>query len=216
MKIYKICVFLFGIAIAIGLNWVFADNVTLPLLGKVIYIDPGHGGLDPGTVYQDIYEKNINLNISLALKKELEEKGATVYMTRDGDYDLSRPNATFRKKSDFDNRISLINNTKPDLYLSIHQNYLKDVSYFGPQVFYTPSNIKFASIMQKALNDELKDTRKIKQMPDIYMYEKLKSPGLLIECGFLSNAADRKKLTDKKHQELIAKAITNGVLLYFT
>ena len=100
-------------------------NALMPLSGKIIIIDPGHGGKDPGTISDSTYEKDINLEISKALEIELSKTGATVIMTRDGDYDLSEPNARWRKKSDFDNRIKLINNSKANLYLSIHLNYLK-------------------------------------------------------------------------------------------
>lgn len=216
MHRYRIYVFLMGVICIVSLNIVLADSVQLPLVGKIIFIDAGHGGIDPGTIHNDIYEKNINLAIASKLKVALEKKGATVLMTRDGDYDLASPNATFRKKSDFDNRILLINNSHADLYLSIHQNYLSNSSYFGPQVFYTPSNIKLASTMQTVLNDELNDSRKIKNMPDIYMYKKLNVPGILIECGFLSNASDRQKLNSNDYQQKLAEVITNGVIIYFT
>ncbi len=72
---------------------------SLPILGKVIYLDPGHGGIDGGAQYKDIYEKDINLSISLKLEKELSSLGAIVYLTRDGDYDLSVPNTINRKRS---------------------------------------------------------------------------------------------------------------------
>ena len=164
-----------------------------------------------------IYEKDINLNISLYLKEKLESNGATVYMTRDGDYDLSTPNAIYRKKSDFDNRINLINNSKADIYLSIHLNYLSDFKYYGPQVFYNGKNIYFANIMQDVLNTGLNSNRKIKTIPkDTYMYSRLKVNGLLIECGFLSNYEDRQKLITNEYQKKVANLISNGVIKYFS
>ena len=113
-----------------------ANNLTYPLIGKIIIIDPGHGGVDNGASYKHVYEDEINLSISLKLRNELEKNGAAVIMTREEDYDLSRPNALYRKKSDFDNRIKLINNSGADLYLSIHLNYYGNAKYYGPQVFY--------------------------------------------------------------------------------
>ena len=95
----------------------------LPLLGKVIYVDPGHGGPDPGANYKDIYEKDINLEISKILSNLLMERGAIVYLTREGDYDLSSPHVYLRKRSDLSRRAKLINETKCDLYLSIHLNH---------------------------------------------------------------------------------------------
>ena len=87
-------------------------GANFPLSGRIFVIDAGHGGVDPGTVVGSIYEKDINLDISLALRDELTKLGAIVYMTREGDYDLGTPKATYRKKSDFDHRISYINKSK--------------------------------------------------------------------------------------------------------
>lgn len=210
---YSLIIFIISIFL---LSSVFGKD-SLFLVGRIIVIDPGHGFLDPGTSYENIYEKDINLNISLYLKEKLESNGATVYMTRDGDYDLSTPNAIYRKKSDFDNRINLINNSKADIYLSIHLNYLSDFKYYGPQVFYNGKNIYFANIMQDVLNKGLNSNRKIKNIPkDTYMYSKLKVNGLLIECGFLSNYEDRQKLITNEYQKKVANLISNGVIKYFS
>jgi N-acetylmuramoyl-L-alanine amidase len=201
----------------ISLTYFVSASNNLPLIGKVIVIDPGHGYKDPGTVFNDVYEKDLNLIISLKLRNVLEKNGATVLMTRDGDYDLSSPNAMFRKKSDFDNRIKLINNSNADLYLSIHQNFLDDSSYFGPQVFYKIEDISLAKIMQKYLNEGSFSNRDIKLIPsDTYMYKKLKLKGLLIECGFLSNKVDRENLLKEDYQDKITKTITNALIDYFT
>lgn len=191
-------------------------EAIMPLTGKTIVIDPGHGFKDPGTSYGKIYEKDINLNIALFLEKELGALGATVILTRDGDYDLSIPNASGRKRSDFNNRIKLINESNANMYLSIHLNYLSDASYYGPQVFYNKDNKELAEVMQKVMNTELKGTREIKKIPsDTYMYSKLNVPGILIECGFLSNGVERNKLITDNYQKKIAKVIAKGVLEYF-
>lgn len=189
----------------------------LYLIGKSIVIDPGHGYLDPGTIYNEIYEKDINLKISLYLKDELEKKGASVQLTRSGDYDLSSPNAVYRKKSDFDNRISFINNSDANIYVSIHLNYLNDTKYYGPQVFYNGKNIYLANIIQKELNNNLNISRKVKLIPkETYMYSKLKIPGVLIECGFLSNEEERNKLISTSYQQKFAKIVANGIVKYFS
>ncbi len=74
-------------------------GANFPLSGRVFVIDAGHGGVDPGTVVGSIYEKDINLKISLALREEITRLGGTVLMTREGDYDLGTPKATYRKKA---------------------------------------------------------------------------------------------------------------------
>ncbi len=191
-------------------------NALMPLSGKIIVIDPGHGGKDPGTTSDTTYEKDINLAISKALEIELSKVGATVILTRDGDYDLSEPNARWRKKSDFDNRINLINNSKANLYLSIHLNYLTNSAYYGPQVFYQEKSIDLATIIQKTLNNSLNSDREMKEIPKkTYMYDKLTIPGVLIECGFLSNSEEKKKLITEEYQQKIASLIKDAIIEYF-
>ena len=188
----------------------------MPLTGKVIIIDPGHGSEDSGANVGNIYEKDINLKISLYLEKELGRLGATTILTRTEDNDLSTPNARYRKKSDFDNRIKLINESNANMYLSVHLNYLNNSLYSGPQVFYNKDNKELAKLIQNALNKYTKENREVKNIPkDTYMYSKLKVPGVLIECGFLSNPKERAKLVNEEYQKLIAKAISEGVLEYY-
>ena len=191
-------------------------RASLPLTGKTIILDIGHGGDDPGTSYQNILEKDLNLAIGLELEKELSRNGASVILTREGDYDLSSPNAHRRKKSDFDNRIDLINKSKADVYLSIHINYLEDTSYYGGQSFYYgEDNKKLAEFLQSEFNT-ISYPRSIKPMPNIYMYRRLKIPGVLVECGFISNKKEREKLITPAYQKEIAKVLTQGLVNYFT
>ena len=197
-------------------SFVYMKELNPNLVGKSIVIDVGHGGKDSGTVYDDVKEKDINLSIALKLRDELVMNGVNVILTRDGDYDLSLPNANRRKKSDFDNRINIINNSGADMYLSIHINYLGDAKYYGAQVFYTKGNEAIADNLQRKFVDKLKspmNSRKISD--DIYMYKKLKIPGVLIECGFLSNSKERKLLIDEKYQYKIVKSIVDGLSPFF-
>lgn len=191
-------------------------RASLPLTGKTIILDIGHGGDDPGTSYQNILEKDLNLAIGLELEKELSRNGASVILTREGDYDLSSPNAHRRKKSDFDNRIDLINKSKANVYLSIHINYLEDTSYYGGQIFYYgEDNKKLAEFLQSEFNT-ISYPRSIKPIPNIYMYRRLKIPGVLVECGFISNKKEREKLITPAYQKEIAKVLTQGLVNYFT
>ena len=188
-----------------------AKTKKLILDKKTIIIDAGHGGKDMGTSYKNIYEKDINLSISLKLKEELEKYGTNVILTRDNDYDLSTPNTNRRKKSDFDNRIKLINESNPDLVISIHQNYYKDSKYSGTQIFYK-GNKNIAEFLQKNINDK-RLTKPISKT--LYMYNKIESNVLLIECGFISNSKDRNNLTNKLYQKEYAKLIANLIKDYF-
>ncbi len=213
----KIKILILGLLLISAL---FINNevkALLPLSGKIILVDAGHGGLDPGTSSHGILEKDINLSISKYLEIELSKVGATVILIRDGDYDLSSPNAYWRKKSDFDNRIRLINESNGDLYLSIHLNYLTNTVYSGPQVFYNSEENKvIAETIQKYLNENTKSDRKTKKIPsNTYMYSKLHIPGVLIECGFLSNDNERNKLNQPSYQQKIASIIKDAIISYY-
>ena len=208
MKKNYICLFLFLLFFCF-FNVAFASEKKLQ---NIVILDPGHGGVDPGTVIDDIKEKDINLKIALKVKEKLEQKNITVLLTRDGDYDLASPEVNRRKKSDFDHRIRRINESGANYYISIHLNYLENKSYFGPQVFYTTENKDLAIQMQNDCNKILNVNREAKKIPNtIYMYSKLKVPGVLIECGFLSNDEERKKLLDDNYIDNLASIIANNL-----
>ena len=182
--LYILFAFLFLIALALMVN---GASSTFPLLGKTIILDAGHGGKDGGAEVGNVKEKDVNLRIVKVLKDTLEEKGANVILTRTGDDDLSEDGVSRRKKSDFDKRIEIINNTNPDIYLSIHQNIFESSKYRGAQVFYVSNNSynkHLAEVIQSELNSFTNTTRKIKEMRGKYMYDRLNPIGVFVECGF--------------------------------
>ena len=214
MSKYKI---LMLFSLIIGILCFDVVKATNSLYGKCIYLDPGHGGVDPGAIYGGVKEEDINLSIALKLKEELESIGATIYLTRDGDYDLSN-NAVERKKNDLYKRTKLINNSGCDMYLSLHLNATSSSSWHGAQVFYddiNPSNIELAKILQNELKKDLKTTRKYKEIKNGYIYRRVKIPGVLVEMGFLSNPYEREKLKTDNYQRMIAKSIAKGIVIYF-
>lgn len=208
MKRYIAIIFMLFFCLLITVA--FNDNHK-KLSSLTIILDAGHGGKDVGASYKDIYEKDINLNITLILKQELERMGAEVLLIRDGDYDLSIPNATRRKRSDFDNRIKIINESNGDFYLSIHLNYFNNSVYKGAQVFYNKT-FEENEILAKNIQEQLNKERKIKQLDSkLYMYNKLKIPGVLIECGFLSNPTDRTNLQNDKYIKKMSQNIIQAL-----
>lgn len=215
----KIYILFFLILSLVSVNFVSANKneYNLELLGKVIYIDPGHGGLDPGTIYKDIYEKDINLEICLKLQKVLESEGAIIYLTRYGDYDLSN-NSYSRKKSDLNNRAKIINESGADMYISIHLNSITSSTWSGAQVFYddvNKKNIEIAKLFQEQLKQDLKTTRQIKEISTMLMNRKIIIPGILIEVGFLSNHNDRYLLKQNEYQYKICNSIREALIKYF-
>ena len=208
-KLFALVLLILNISI---ISYVKGEN--LDLIGKVIYIDPGHGGIDPGATYKDIYEKDINLSIALKLKKELENNGAIVYLTRYDDIDLSISTKN-HKKSDLNNRVRAINNSNADLFISIHLNSY-GTSWYGVQIFYDDNNSNnevLASIMDKNIRD-LNGNRTYKNKNDLYLLKNIKVPGILVEVGFLSNENERYLLTNSKYQEKVSKSLCNGIKEY--
>ena len=215
MKRYYISV-IFVFLFLFLIMYSYPVRADLPLQGKVIAIDSGHGGLDPGSLYKDIYEKDITLSIGKYLEKYLSEMGATVIMTRTSDDDLSNGVKNHRKKADFDERIKIINQKIVDMYVSIHLNYLTDTRYYGAQVFYNKNNEELAKSIQEYLNKNTNTDREVKRIPtSTYMYDKLNTNGVLVECGFLSNENERNKLLTDEYQDSLADSIYEGIYQYY-
>lgn len=199
-------------------SFVTASTNNLELLGKVIYLDPGHGGLDPGAIYKDIEEEDINLEIAQKLRTVLESEGAIVYLTREGDYDLAVNNAVNRKRSDLSRRGNIINRSMCDLYLSIHLNADISTTWKGAQVFYdniNPKNKKIAEIIQTVLKEDLKTSREYKKTSEMYLHKRVTRPGVLIEVGFITNPNERYLLKTSEYQKKVANSINRGIKKYF-
>ena len=152
------------------------------------------------------------------LEKKLKEKGATVFLTRDGDYDLSVPYTINRKRSDLSRRSNMINRSLCDLYISIHLNADTSTTYHGAQVFYdskVKENKKIAELIQEDLKQYLFTTREAKEKNDMYLFHRLEKPGVLVEIGYITNPNDRYLLTQDNYQDKVANVLTNSVIRYF-
>ena len=195
-----------------------SSHHPLPLLGKVIYIDAGHGGKDPGTNVKHVLEKDITLAIAKKLDHRLTSLGAITYMTRDADYDLAPPRSQNIKRNDLTNRINLINDKNPDLYISIHVNSYSSKTYYGAGVYYdevNPENKIIAEIMQARLKKDLETPRDVKRLRGYYLFRSVKAPGILVEVGFMSNANERGLLILPRYQQKLSKTITQGIIDYY-
>ena len=207
MNRYKITLLILFLIILFSVNQVNAYVNDFPLLGKTIYLDAGHGGKDPGAIYDNVYEKDINLDIVKKLQFELEKLGAVVLLTRDDDYDLASIDAKKRKQSDLSKRADLINESKCDMYISVHLNAYSSTKWSGLQIFYddiNPNNKVLAEVMNETLKSNLKNVREIKRENGYFMYHKINVTGILIESGFITNSNDRYKLKDSNYQATLA------------
>ena len=187
---------------------------------KVIVVDAGHGGADPGMIgVGGLEEKGINLTIAVKVKEELESSGFTVVMTREEDVGLYDDSSHNKKAQDLQKRISIIQEVKPLLTVSIHQNSYEDSSVRGPQVFYykdSPEGEKLAGILQEKLNTELEVERPRVEKGNTSYYLLKRSPGILniIECGFLTNPDEAALLQEEAYQRKVARALVEGICEY--
>lgn len=196
----------------------------LPINNKVIGIDPGHGGTDPGAVGRNgTSENEINLSIALKLKRFIEQSGGIVVITRDdlnGLYTEGLDASKTKKSEDLNKRREIIDEGDCDIFLTIHLNSFPQSKYYGAQTFYKDGcekSKKLAEIVQEELKNTLDQNNK--RMPqkrdDVYVLREVKSPSILIECGFLSNPGEEKLLAEEKYQEKIAWAVYIGIIRYF-
>lgn len=216
------CFILVGlIALPIKETMEVFDPITFPLVGTTIVLDAGHGGADGGATFEGTEEKEITLIIVKMLRAYLEEAGATVYVTREEDTDLASDETkgmSMRKSEDIRKRLAYIDEKDADFYLSIHLNALVDNRWHGAQTFYNPNNEQnkqIAETIQQAFITHLENTdRQALPIEDIYLIKHVKTPGALIEVGFLSNPDERKLLKNKSYQRKIASSIYFGILEY--
>ena len=188
-----------------------------------VVIDPGHGGRDGGAVGKDgTLEKDLNLAVALKLKAILESADIQVVMTRETDIELASPDSSHKKADDLKARLQLAQNQKNAIFISIHMNKFPVEKYRGLQVYYSennPESLTFAQAVQNTAQDSLQNTsdRKVKPAGDsIYLMKNLEIPAILVECGFLSNEAERELLKDESYQKKLALCISAALLSYIS
>lgn len=183
-----------------------------------IVVDAGHGGIDPGKIgINNALEKDINLAIALKLERNLRENGINVVMTRKDDNGLYKETDSNKKVIDMKNRLAIIEEAKPMLAVSIHQNSYPDSSVSGVQVFYYKDSAKSkeaAEIMQAQLIRTLKPKkeRAAKDNSSYYLLKKTSVPIVIVECAFMSNPTEAQLLTRDDYQEKVAWAIYMGIM----
>ena len=190
----------------------------------VIVIDAGHGGEDGGAIGANgVYEKDINLSIAFDLYYLLKASGHSVVMTRDKDillYDKTIDYKGRKKALDMAKRLEITQSFSAPIFISIHQNSFPQEKYCGLQVYYSSNNtesVALAERIQKDAKDLLQsnNNRKAKSSNgNIYLLEKLTSPAILIECGFLSNPVECSLLSTESYQKEIASVIYTSVFNY--
>lgn len=191
--------------------------------GKTVVIDPGHGGDDPGKIgVNKEKEKDVNLAISKKLFQVLNEQGYKVVLTRSEDVVLGDGDK-FSKISDLNKRCEIINNAYEEnnkcIMVSIHQNSFTQTSVHGAQSFYfqrSEQSKLLGETLQKILNEKVNEKeKKAKPNDSYYILINSKCPGIIVECGFLSNSDEATKLTNETYQKELAEILSEGISTYF-
>ncbi|MBO8129697.1 MAG: N-acetylmuramoyl-L-alanine amidase [Peptococcaceae bacterium] len=190
-----------------------AATLSWLLTGKIIVIDPGHGGEDSGVRGKDVWEKDVNLAIAKILAEKFRQGGAKVIMTRDDDTRLGT-----RQREDIEKRAAVANKNEADLMISIHANSFGDASQHGAQTFSAPQDAESKKLSHAIMAEIIKvlgnTDRKPKQC-ELYLFKHTKMPTVLIEVGFLTNPKERRLLQDSAYQDKLCFAIYSGVCKYF-
>ncbi|MEK4424104.1 N-acetylmuramoyl-L-alanine amidase [Solibacillus sp. FSL K6-1523] len=187
------------------------NTMANPVKDRVIIIDPGHGGKDPGTMSGQAVEKSIVFKVSQLVKQKLEADGANVKMTRTGD--------TYPT---LDERHKFATNQYGEMFVSIHANSATNASAKGTETYYSVTsneNEKEDVVLATNINNEIvknvgTSNRGVKRA-DFVVIKNLKIPAVLLELGFVSNAEDRAKLLSDQYIESFAQSIYNGIVEYY-
>lgn len=189
------------------------------LTNKLIIVDPGHGGFDPGKpgiTGKD--EKHLNLEIALLLRDYLENAGAIVLMTRTTDDDVDGMDGVKHKSKDMAQRKKI--SEGGDILVSIHQNSFTQPSIHGAQVFFNQKSEDgklLAQNIQSTIKTYADETnrREAKSNTNYYVLKATQMPAVIIECGFLTNPEEEQKLNSPEYQEKMALGIYIGIVKYF-
>lgn len=187
-----------------------------------VVIDAGHGGFDPGKIgVNKELEKDINLKIALKLKKYLEENNINVVMTRTSDMGLYQETDKRKKVADMKKRVEIVNDAKPTLCISIHQNSYTSKNVRGAQTFYyskSEEGKKLAEMVQSKLVEKIDPTnkRKAKSNTNYYLILNVNCPAIIVECGFLSNWDDAINLKDDYYQDKLAATLYEAISEYLS
>ncbi|MEG1256684.1 N-acetylmuramoyl-L-alanine amidase CwlD [Clostridium sp.] len=201
----------------------YKNNESEQATDKIILIDPGHGGIDGGASSKDgTTEKNINLNIGLLLGANLKSQGYKVEITRTDDIGLYTEGKSVKEKKyeDLNKRVSLKEETKCDIFVSIHLNTFPQASCKGAQVWYSnhEGSAELATIIQNNLKTKLDPSNKREAKAAGTQYKVLRGndtmPGVIVECGFLSNSEECEKLKTEDYQQQIANVLSESISIY--
>ena len=222
MYFLTVLVFILGVLGMDNAITTIAQNMP-PQREHVIVIDAGHGGEDGGaTSCTGVLESQINLQIALRLDDLCHLLGYDTKLIRKTDVSIYTEGKTIaaKKASDLRQRVRMVNDTDGAILISIHQNIFSDSQYSGAQVFYgnTDGSKRLAQLLQEAFSNSVNpnSNRRIKAADNIYLMQHIHKPGILVECGFLSNPQEEALLRDAAYQRKLCCVIISGLSQYLS
>ena len=207
--------------VMIGVYFGLKTTSAQPNIKPTIVIDAGHGGRDGGAVGKTtgVTESLLNLQFALKLKELCENYNFNVVLTRKDMNGLYSAFSTNKKKSEMQKRQEIIESANPDVVVSLHMNSFPVSSSRGAQVFYAEGNESGKALgesVQNALHEEIDYAKSVAKVGDFYVLNCTEKAGILVECGFLSNAEEEVLLQDEDYQEKFCYALLYGILTYFS
>ena len=228
--VLTLCLTILGVNLAYDGGGEAVSASVVPVVSstkKIVVLDAGHGGEDPGAVssFNGIKEKDVTLVIANKTKELLEKSGYKVIMTRTEDvlnYDDENGSMTAKRRQDLLKRKKIMDESGADIVVSIHLNSYPESKYSGAQTFYTKNSLsgkKLATKIQESLKinvDPENDREALQKKEDILITKDCKVTTVIVECGFLSNETECVKLGDEAYQKKLSEAIKTGIDQYFT
>lgn len=199
------------------------EALSRVMVNRVVVVDPGHGGIDPGAKGSGgAVEKEITLAVANKLADFLRQSGAKVILTRETDTMLCDPDTSgllAKKRQDLSRRVNMANENKADAFVSIHVNSFKsDSRQHGAQTFSQPGSEESKELsksIQAEVTRLLKNTRRKPKEVDYFTGRKSQMPSVIVEIGFVSNQEEEKLLQDPGYQTKVAFSVYAGIVKYF-
>jgi N-acetylmuramoyl-L-alanine amidase len=188
------------------------NNTTLK--NRVIVVDPGHGGSNPGAVANNTRESDNNLAVALKLRDKLVQAGAKVLMTRNSDQTVAPEGSSLSKE--LEDRVTLANSNQADIFISIHSNSNSDANIQGAMTFYpTGKSSALASAVEKAMIIQTGAIDKGTSPATFHVLRNTSMPSTLVEMGFVSNKEEAAQLNSDSYRNKLAQGIFTGIVNYF-
>ena len=171
---------------------------------RTVVIDPGHGGHDKGGQWGMVYEKHLALDTSVRLENELKKRGFRTVLTRRSDYFISLPE-----------RVRIASRYSDAIFVSVHYNYTWKQGVSGLETFYhSGQSHALAAFVHQGMMSKVRVVNRGVKFARFYVIRNTTCPSILVEGGFVSNAAERGRMKSAWFRQALAEGIANGIVRF--